>query len=355
MLRTRFPGLLIIAFLLAPISLWAQSTIIDCTFPTSWEGRQVLLVARPLGQPNLIDTTSIYNQRARFVHNIAEPCPAYIWVEGHKNDLTFFIDSTHIQLSVDSGAVVSYQVRGSTTNYLWKQFDDVLDSVRASYKREIVFREDTIPSSPSQQQIDSLDNAYATQVDRLIQSNPFTRASWYLFASNYTMLPHPTAVKLLDKLSTFAAYPSYARITEHLLRQRLGIKAPDFTLPMVSGNRLTLSKVKSKYVLLEFHVSYLVPFQQQEPALRRLYATYHPSGLEIIRVLARDDTNAAGLQTVPWLRVIDTTEPTSTVWSKFGVDLPPYYVLLNARKEVIGRAKSVENIEALLSSLLRMK
>ncbi|WP_147368075.1 DUF4369 domain-containing protein [Fibrisoma montanum] len=322
LLHTRFVGLLLIAFLVAPISLWAQSTIIDCTFPKSWEGRQVLLVARSLAQPNLIDTTSIYDQRARFVHNIAEPCPAYVWVEGHKEDLTFFIDSTHIQISVDSGAVISYQVQGSATNYLWKQFDDVLDTVRATTKKEIIFQGDTILSIPSQQQIDSLDNAYAMQIDRLIQSNPFAKASWYLFASNYTMLPHPTAVKLLDKLGTFAAYPSYARITGHLLRQRLGIKAPDFTLSMVSGNRLTLSKVKSKYVLLEFYVSYLVPHQQQEPALQRLYATYHPSGLEIIRVSTRQDTNATDSQTVPWLRVIDAAEPTTTVWNKFGVDLP---------------------------------
>jgi peroxiredoxin len=60
--------------------------------------------------------------------------------------------------------------------------------------------------------------------------------------------------------------------------------APDFTLPSVDGETITLSKLRGKVVLVDFWATWCAPCRTAIPHLNDLYKAYRARGLEIIGV-----------------------------------------------------------------------
>jgi thiol-disulfide isomerase/thioredoxin len=58
--------------------------------------------------------------------------------------------------------------------------------------------------------------------------------------------------------------------------------APDFTLHALSGQEVTLSKMKGEVVLLDFWATWCSPCRESIPHLIQLYKTYQKSGLVVI-------------------------------------------------------------------------
>ncbi len=69
-----------------------------------------------------------------------------------------------------------------------------------------------------------------------------------------------------------------------------GEVAPDFEVTLKNGNKLSLSSLKGKYVLLDFWGSWCGPCRAESPAVKSLYEEFKnqlftdASGLEIISV-----------------------------------------------------------------------
>jgi peroxiredoxin len=69
--------------------------------------------------------------------------------------------------------------------------------------------------------------------------------------------------------------------------------APDFTLPDLEGNRLTLSDFKGKVIILNFWATWCPPCREEIPDFVELYEEYKDDGLVIIGVnLDRGDSRA---------------------------------------------------------------
>lgn len=69
--------------------------------------------------------------------------------------------------------------------------------------------------------------------------------------------------------------------------------APDFTLPDLEGNSLTLSDFKGKVIILNFWATWCPPCRREIPDFVHLYEKYNEQGLVIIGVnLDRGDSRA---------------------------------------------------------------
>jgi peroxiredoxin len=96
------------------------------------------------------------------------------------------------------------------------------------------------------------------------------------------------AAGLLILISVAGFYALHRRpvSTKSFSAQRI---APDFTLPQLSGEPLTLSNYRGKVVLLDFWATWCEPCRVETPFLVALQNKYRDQGLQIIGV-SMDDT-----------------------------------------------------------------
>src|SRR3990172_1402449 len=65
---------------------------------------------------------------------------------------------------------------------------------------------------------------------------------------------------------------------------REGFLAPDFTLDTLDGNKITLSELRGRSVVVNFWATWCPPCRAETPALEKSYEQYKDSGVVILGV-----------------------------------------------------------------------
>jgi peroxiredoxin len=81
-----------------------------------------------------------------------------------------------------------------------------------------------------------------------------------------------------------------AQYATELLKQ--GTVAPDFKLNTLDGKPFKLSKLKGKYVVLDFWASWCPDCRKDAPNLVRMYQEFHSRGVEFVGVSFDTDVAA---------------------------------------------------------------
>jgi peroxiredoxin len=77
--------------------------------------------------------------------------------------------------------------------------------------------------------------------------------------------------------------------TEHLfeamgMTKVPGKAAPDFTLPSIDGQQISLQQYRGKVVFLNFWATWCIPCREEMPALEQLHKQYQSEGLAVLAV-----------------------------------------------------------------------
>ena len=98
---------------------------------------------------------------------------------------------------------------------------------------------------------------------------------------------------MYESMGKGAKETQYGRIIEErinrLVKTQGGAKAPDFTLPDVNGNPVTMSDVKGKIKILDFWASWCGPCRLNNPELKKIYEEFQDKGLVIIGISLDDE------------------------------------------------------------------
>jgi peroxiredoxin len=70
-----------------------------------------------------------------------------------------------------------------------------------------------------------------------------------------------------------------------------GFRAPDFTLPTLAGDEITLSELQGQAILVNIWASWCSPCRQEMPAMERIYQEYKDDGFIILAVNAANQDN----------------------------------------------------------------
>ena len=356
------PFLLVCQFCLSFQSVAQKMSRIDCFLPNTRDSIECKLIINRLEEAPLINSTIVLDGHAIFVVNLDEPCPAYIWIENRKEDVTFFIDSPDIRLTVDSLLTAPIRISGSPATQVWNQQDSTLKLLS---KKHTALQEgyntgfwvnDSLSNRFEQFErvADSLQTLYLARLTNLIVEHPKASSSWYLFAANFPALPYSTRTELLPILAGFADYPSYQKIQRLLSHNKMGQPITDFVLPTLTASPLRLSSLKNRYILLDFSSSYLTSSKRRHRSLKRLYSLYHSAGLEIVTISREFDKQAtqAALseEKLPWPVVVDTEGISVSTYQMARI---PNLILLDRHKRIIYRDGTLQDLKAKLEKLLK--
>ena len=127
----------------------------------------------------------------------------------------------------------------------------------------------------------------------------------------------------------------------------------DFTLADNKGVQRSLSSLKGKVVLLDFHLFANEKSMQRIMMLRELYNKYHAAGFEIYQVSVDQDEHFWKTQTaaLPWVstRVDDSTDK---VLQLYNVAQIPTFFLLDKNCNVVKRDVQIKDVDAEIKALL---
>ena len=187
--------------------------------------------------------------------------------------------------------------------------------------------------------------------------------------SAYTMLSNieMREMNLRETKSLYNAMGEGARNTHcgAIIKERIermektagGALAPDFTLPDLNGNPVTMSAVKGKIKIIDFWASWCGPCRMNNPALRKIYEEFHSKGLEIIGVSL--DNSKVGWQKaiekdgLEWINVSSLKGWDCEVVRQYNVTGVPSLFILNEYNRIIATGLRDEQLKAFLQEHLQ--
>lgn len=128
----------------------------------------------------------------------------------------------------------------------------------------------------------------------------------------------------------------------------------DIELPDATGRIRTLSELKGKVVLLDFHVFSLKDSPQRILMLRDLYNKYHAQGFEIYQISLDSNEHYWKQMTeqIPWVCVHDA-DGLDSHWTRiYNVPTVPDFFLIDRGNNLVKRSQQMNDLEAEIRALL---
>ncbi|MGN0281932.1 MAG: DUF4369 domain-containing protein [Prevotella sp.] len=128
----------------------------------------------------------------------------------------------------------------------------------------------------------------------------------------------------------------------------------DIKLRDNKGVERSLTQLKGKVVLLDFHIFAMEDSPKRILMLRELYNKYHAQGLEIYQVSLDTDEHFWKQQTsaLPWISVHDPASVNSNNLVLYNVQSVPDFFLIDKSNTLVNRAAQIKDVDAAVAALL---
>ena len=342
----------------------------------------LFLYNNALGGAVKLDSVKLTEEGSFTLHGEAPQSPElYSLIVG--NQMVYFgIDSTEtVTINADYATMSSaYEVEGSVSSEKIKQ----LTLRQHDLQRQIMAIQNNLDLS-RQQIVDSLqhivDNYKNDITMEFIYENPGsiyayyalfqTLGGWNVFdrsnpqdvrafaavATSWdTFYPesdrakhlHNTTIKGMNDTRQAAAREMMAAETAGQIET---VDLLDLSLPDASGHNRTLTELKGKVVMLDFHMFNMKESAARILSLRELYNKYHSQGLEIYQVGLDGNEHFWKQQTesLPWSCVYD---PSALSARNYNVQSIPEYFLIDRNNALYKRSSQMSDVEQEIRTLL---
>ena len=342
----------------------------------------LFLYNNALGGAVKLDSVKLTEEGTFTLHGEAPQSPElYSLIVG--NQMVYFgIDSTEtVTINADYATMSSaYEVEGSVSSEKIKQ----LTLRQHDLQRQIMAIQNNLDLS-RQQIVDSLqhivDNYKNDITMEFIYENPGsiyayyalfqTLGGWNVFdrsnpqdvrafaavATSWdTFYPesdrakhlHNTTIKGMNDTCQAAAREMMAAETAGQIET---VDLLDLSLPDASGHNRTLTELKGKVVMLDFHMFNMKESAARILSLRELYNKYHSQGLEIYQVGLDENEHFWKQQTesLPWICVYD---PSALSARNYNVQSIPEYFLIDRNNALYKRSSQMSDVEQEIRTLL---
>jgi peroxiredoxin len=303
---------------------------------------------------------SLYFKQGKFkiFGNTDQPRVYYLTVEGARRHLPLFVEPGEIKVKAHSDSLDKAVVEGSKYQTYLQDYSRQIES----------FRTEGVELARQMQDwaTRTLDTAgrYAklVEISQLQQQHTLAAISYQKdFPQNNIESPVGAFIAWQNRKAQMYEPAEIITVGEELLaaqpnsvyssffRQEIdkvkatmiGQEAPDFALEQPSGEDLSLSSLRGKYVLLDFWASWCAPCRQENPFLVATYQEFGGEDFEILGVsLDRQKAyweQAIAADGLTWKHVSDLKFWNSDAARLYGIESIPQNLLLDPNGVIVAK------------------
>lgn len=352
----------------------------------SAEGDTLYLEHRGLAGIVLLDS-AILNDKGSF--KFKEPAPKnpeFYQLRIRDKVVAFAVDSVEsLRVTADASNLYgSFTVEDSYSNDQLRKVDDMrMKTEQEINSLEKLHTAKEIDDITFLNSLDSVLTLYKKEISNLILGNTSSAAAYYavfqkindyLIFDPYDKKDYPMFGAVATSWNRY--YPETERTT-HLynftvnalqtrrqlekqeeLFQNITVETesglPDISLPGVNGERISLSSLKGKVVLLDF-VVYSADFSPKHNIdLNSLYQRYNSRGFEIYQVSFDSNEHfwKTSADNLPWVTVRDPRSVSTPLLSLYNVREIPTSFIIDREGDLIGRVEDYSQLSEQLDKVL---
>ena len=278
-----------------------------------------------------VDSAEIANGSFTFAGTVTEPM-VYAIVPSQKSQrVPVFLDNHPLQITLDDA---------------WEMKD-----LKGSENSELFYR--LLPQSLQG----------TLNIDSLVRNHPSSPVAAYfltreLYKYDYDALKNIRSL-FSDSLNNHPYIRSIDRTLVSLENVQPGKPAPDFALPSVNGDSISLSSLRGKYVLVDFWASWCPDCRKSNPQLVELFQKYKDKNFTLLSVSIDEEPDrwkaAIEKNGLVWPQVIDIKGWQSEVAKTFAVQWIPTGILIDPQGIILARSTEPAGLEKELEGVLNAR
>jgi peroxiredoxin len=181
---------------------------------------------------------------------------------------------------------------------------------------------------------------------------------WVLLLVILVLIFTTAVLDRITRPNLIAATPpsaTNAQIQDVKVGTRIGLTAPDFTLPTIGDKEFKLSDYRGKNVILNFWATWCGPCRFEVPSLKALHDKYNDGSTVIVAVNSLDNPDSAtSYASANGLNFIIPLDPRGAVSDLYDIRGMPTTFFINSRGVItsikIGPFINMEEMEERLNS-----
>ena len=364
--------LILFSTLLLPVIIYAQKLRKEGAIKTGYlikgnlfngRERKIYLVEINSWNQNGFQDSTVVDKEGKFSFTGKVKEPLYCKIktaDSTKAGISFYLENSVINIDGNVDSLWLATLRGSKEEDVRQEYQSKLwlasrggfikvhNDIISEY-RKAKSKSDTLAMKILDKKKEIFYLNLGDSIKKLIKKHPLSIAS--VDAVSYFIDKHrfsdqnfsePDSLLKVFEKSPIKHYQQLQFLRRRLISLKLlviGNFAPDFKQNDASGNPISLSSYKGKYLLLDFWASWCKPCREQNPKLVNLYKTYKDQNFTIVSI-SLDENKKKWLDAIEkdhllWTNISDLKGRQNGIALQYGVNGIPFNLLLDPEGKII--------------------